>query len=146
MRFLRPRARNTFILILSRHITNIEPLQCRVGLPNTKGTPQRKKLSPGVKTNFWRPPTHPPTNFTPQNFKNHENQKNDKIGKTQKRNFWKTKKLKICQKNVFGKILSQNNFLRAKFELSEPPETPKHQNSGCQQCGDVTTVQKAKIW
>ena len=104
------------------------------------GTSQRKKLPPGVKNNFWRLPTHPPTSFTPQNFKNHENQKNDKIGKTQKRNFGTTKKLKICQKNVFGKILSQNYFLRTKFELSEPPETPKHQNLGCHQYGDVTTI------
>ena len=55
----------------------------------------------------------------------------------------KTKKLKIYQNfktNVFDKILNQNKFLKTKFELSEPPETPKHQNLGCHQYGDVTTV------
>ena len=71
---------------------------------------QRKKLPPGVKTNFWRPPTHPPTSFTPQKFKNHENQKNDKIGKTQKRNFGTTKKLKICQKKCFWQNVEPKLF------------------------------------
>ena len=105
------------------------------------GTPLRNFLPTRVKTNFGRLPTHPPTSFTPQNFKNRINQKNDKIGKTQNRNFGKTKNWKCVKKMFLTKFWTKNIFGRRNLSFQS---LPGHQNIKIRAVNNVAMSQRPK--